>query len=104
MSVAQNTYGTCDTSAPKMTFARSVAARRKPAAALPEQGPGKSSPESVPSVSTMFGRRQVLRIVNSSQEGGVLGTLVYNGCLLRKLQVPFQSAGRTDAGNVTKCL
>ena len=53
----------------------------------------RSSPESVPSASTMFGRRQLLRIVNSSQEGGALGTLVYNGCLLRKAQIPFQSAG-----------
>ena len=51
-----------------------------------------SSPESVPFVSTVFGRRQLLRIVNSSQEGGVLGTLVSNGCLLRKVQVPLQSA------------
>ena len=34
----------------------------------------------------MVGRRQLLRVVNSSQEGGDLGTLVYNGCLLRNVQ------------------
>lgn len=65
---------------------------KKPQPLSPNSVPWMSSPESVPFVSTVFGRRQLLRIVNSSQEGGVLGTLVSNGCLLRKVQVPLQSA------------
>lgn len=48
----------------------------------PRRRYGKYSPESVQSMSTMFGRWQLLRIVNSNRERGALGTLVYNGCLL----------------------